>query len=88
MSLSQDSQRDEGEDEERDQLGELPSTSNSKKFLKTKSRPKFIFRVSLVNALKAYTSNEALNFPTFDVEKETTKFGLRKRQKRYDMFHR
>ena len=69
--------------EEADQVGDLPtSTSGASKLNRQKSRPKFLSRVSLVNALKAYTSNEALNFPTFDVLKETTKLGFRKRQKR------
>ncbi|QDZ22083.1 inositol phosphatase [Chloropicon primus] len=69
--------------EEEDQVRELPSSSSTKsKLNRSKSRPKFISRVSLVSALKEYTSNEALNFPTFDVLKETTKFGIKKRQKR------
>ena len=68
--------------EEEDRLGELPSSSSECKLGQVKARPKFLSRVSLVSALKAYTSNEALNFPTFDVLKETTKFGIRKRQKR------
>ena len=39
-------------------------------------------RLSTFKALKAYTSNQALNCPTFDVVKETKKYGFLRRQKR------
>ena len=72
--------------EEGDRVGDLPTSTSSSYTAggigRNKTRPKFLSRVSLVNALRAYTSNEALNFPTFDVLKETTKFGIKKRQKR------
>ena len=60
--------------EEGDRVGDLPTSTSSSYTAggigRNKTRPKFLSRVSLVNALRAYTSNEALNFPTFDVLKE------------------
>ena len=71
------------EEEKGDELGDLPSSSPREVLGRVKSRPKLLSRFSLVSAPKEYTSNEALNFPSFDVIKETTKFGIKKRQKRY-----
>ncbi len=51
-------------------------------FSKIATRAKCLSRMSLINALRIYASNEAMNSPTFDVIKEAKHFGMRKRQKR------
>ena len=63
-------------------LGNLPRVKSTNSSI-NRLRSKKMSRISLVNALKTYTSSEAMNCPTFDVVKETMKWGFRKRQKRY-----